>query len=140
MLMLGYFNPPGYSSQGVVNSSAWRSAQVPSTNGHGTALGLARLYSALIEPGRLLSAELLDEATRVQSEGPCPVLAEDVAAAVDVPVAAYQVSGEYAMLRAAGKHGWLDYDAVMLEALLCIRRAGADMILTYAASDVAGKL
>ncbi|MHC4847079.1 MAG: porphobilinogen synthase [Planctomycetota bacterium] len=64
----------------------------------------------------------------------------DVAAAVDVPVAAYQVSGEYAMLRAAGKHGWLDYDAVMLEALLCIRRAGADMILTYAASDVAGKL
>ncbi|MHC4450140.1 MAG: porphobilinogen synthase [Planctomycetota bacterium] len=64
----------------------------------------------------------------------------DVAAAVDVPVAAYQVSGEYAMLRAAGKHGWLDYDAVMLEALLCIRRAGADMILTYAASDVASKL
>ena len=64
----------------------------------------------------------------------------DVAAAVDVPVAAYQVSGEYAMLRAAGKHGWLDYDAVMLEALLCIRRAGADMILTYAASDVASRL
>ncbi len=64
----------------------------------------------------------------------------DVAAAVDVPVAAYQVSGEYAMLRAAGKRGWLDYDAVMLEALLCIRRAGADMILTYAASDVASRL
>lgn len=79
MLMLGYFNPPGYSSQGVVNSPEWRGAQVPSTNGHGTALGLARLYSALIEPGRLLSTGLLDEATRVQSEGPCPVLAEDVA-------------------------------------------------------------
>jgi CubicO group peptidase (beta-lactamase class C family) len=79
MLALGYFNPPGYSSQGVVNSPEWRAAQVPSTNGHGTALGLARLYSALVEPGRLLSADLLDEATSVQSEGPCPVLAEDVA-------------------------------------------------------------
>jgi CubicO group peptidase (beta-lactamase class C family) len=79
MLALGYFNPPGYSSQGVVNTPEWRAAQVPSTNGHGTALGLARLYSALIEPGRLLSADLLAEATRVQSEGHCPVLAEDVA-------------------------------------------------------------
>ncbi|MHC4939593.1 MAG: porphobilinogen synthase [Planctomycetota bacterium] len=63
----------------------------------------------------------------------------DVAAAVDVPVAAYQVSGEYAMLRAAGKHGWLDYDAVILESLLSIKRAGADMILTYAASEVASR-
>lgn len=79
MLALGYFNPPGYSSQGVVNSAEWRSAQVPSTNGHGTALGLARLYSALIEPGRLLSSSLLSEATAVQSEGHCPVLSEDVA-------------------------------------------------------------
>ena len=79
MLALGYFNPPGYSSQGVVNSPQWRAAQVPSTNGHGTALGLARLYAALIEPGRLLSPDLLAEATTVQSEGYCPVLAEDVA-------------------------------------------------------------
>ena len=79
MLALGYFNPSGYSSQGVVNSPEWRSAQVPSTNGHGTALGLARFYTALVEPGLLLSADLLDEATTVQSEGPCPVLAEDVA-------------------------------------------------------------
>ncbi|MGB8858282.1 MAG: serine hydrolase domain-containing protein [Ilumatobacteraceae bacterium] len=77
--MLGYFNPPGYSSNGVVNSPEWRAAQVPSTNGHGTATGLARLYAAIIEPGRLLSAEMLAEATRVQSEGPCPVLGEDVA-------------------------------------------------------------
>ena len=78
MLALGYFNPPGYSSNRVVNSAEWRSAQVPSTNGHGTATGLARLYSAVIEPGRLLSSDLLAEATRVQSEGPCPVLGEDV--------------------------------------------------------------
>jgi len=76
--LLGYFNPPGYSSNGVVNSPEWRAAQVPSTNGHGTAVGLARLYAAIIEPDRLLSPSLLAEATRVQSEGPCPVLGEDV--------------------------------------------------------------
>ena len=77
MIASGYFNPPGYSSAGVVNSAQWRSAQVPSTNGHGSATGVARLYSALIEPGLLLSAELLSEAARVQSEGYCPVLGED---------------------------------------------------------------
>ncbi len=55
MEMLSYFNPPGYSSMGVVNTAAWRSAEVPSTNGHGTARGVARLYAALLEPGRLLS-------------------------------------------------------------------------------------
>ena len=79
MVFGGYFNPPGYSSHGVVNTPEWRAAQVPSTNGHGTATGLARLYSALIEPGRLLSTDLLAEATRVQASGPCPVLGEDIA-------------------------------------------------------------
>jgi porphobilinogen synthase len=63
-----------------------------------------------------------------------------VRAAVDVPVAAYQVSGEYAMIRAAGEKGWLDADAAMMEALLGIRRAGADVILTYAAKQVADSL
>jgi CubicO group peptidase (beta-lactamase class C family) len=77
-LMLGYFNPPGYSSHGVVNTVEWRSAQVPSTNGHGTARGLARVYRALVEPDRLVSAPLLSEATRVQAHGPCPVLGEDI--------------------------------------------------------------
>jgi porphobilinogen synthase len=64
----------------------------------------------------------------------------DVKAAVKVPVAAYQVSGEYAMIQAAGKLGWLDADQAMLEALLCIRRAGADAILTYAAVEAAEAL
>jgi CubicO group peptidase (beta-lactamase class C family) len=77
MIALGYFNPPGYSSQGVVNTREWRAAQVPSTNGHGTATGIARLYAALAEPGRMLSPDLLAEATRPQSEGHCPVLGED---------------------------------------------------------------
>jgi CubicO group peptidase (beta-lactamase class C family) len=77
MLLLGYVNPPGYSSAGVVNSYEWRRAEIPSTNGHATAGGIAAIYAALLEPGRLLSPDLLSEATRVQSEGWCPVLAED---------------------------------------------------------------
>ena len=55
----------------------------------------------------------------------------------NLPIAAYHVSGEYLMVKAAAKSGWLDERASMLEALLSIRRAGADMILTYAAPDVA---
>ena len=78
MEMLSYFNPPGYSSMGVANSTAWRSAEVPSTNGHGSARGVARLYAALLEPGRLLSTDLLAEATSAQSTGYCPILHEDV--------------------------------------------------------------
>jgi len=53
------------------------------------------------------------------------------------PIAAYQVSGEYSMIRAAGDHGWLDTRAVALESLLSIKRAGASMILTYFARDAA---
>ena len=56
-----------------------------------------------------------------------------VKAAVNVSVAAYHVSGEYAMLKAAAANGWIDHDAVALESLTAIRRAGADVILTYLA-------
>lgn len=58
----------------------------------------------------------------------------------DHPIAAYNVSGEYAMLHAAAEKGWLDLDAVALESLLSIKRAGADLILTYFAEDVASRL
>jgi CubicO group peptidase (beta-lactamase class C family) len=78
MTMLSYFNPPGYSSIGLVNSTAWREAEIPSTNGHATAGGIARLYDGLLVPGRLLSVELLAEATSAQSHGYCPVLGEEV--------------------------------------------------------------
>jgi CubicO group peptidase (beta-lactamase class C family) len=78
MIMLSYFNPSGYSSVGVVNTARWRSAEVPSTNGHGTARGIALLYAALIASPGLLSADLLAEATAPQSTGFCPVLGEDV--------------------------------------------------------------
>ena len=56
---------------------------------------------------------------------------------VDVPMAAYHVSGEYAMVKAAAERGWIDGEAVALEQLTAIRRAGADMVLTYFARDVA---
>jgi porphobilinogen synthase len=55
----------------------------------------------------------------------------------DHPIAAYQVSGEYAMVKAAAANGWVDGDKVMMESLLSIHRAGADIILTYAAKDMA---
>ena len=57
-----------------------------------------------------------------------------------VPTFAYQVSGEYAMLKAAALNGWLDHDAVMMESLLAFKRAGADGVLTYFALEVARKL
>jgi len=64
----------------------------------------------------------------------------DLRAAFDVPVAAYHVSGEYAMVKAAAANGWLDGDAVALEHLTAIKRAGADFVLTYFAREVAERL
>jgi porphobilinogen synthase len=63
-----------------------------------------------------------------------------VRAAVDIPVAAYQISGEFAMVEAAAANGWIDRDRAMLETLTSIRRAGAQIILTYWAVDAARKL
>lgn len=63
-------------------------------------------------------------------------IVREVKDAVDVPVAVYQVSGEYAMIKAAAEKGWLDHDAVMLEQITAIKRAGADMIASYFAKDV----
>ena len=57
--------------------------------------------------------------------------------AVEAPIAAYQVSGEYAQLKAAAQKGWLDHDAVMIEQLYAFKRAGADLIATYFAADAA---
>jgi porphobilinogen synthase len=68
----------------------------------------------------------------------------DIIAAVhaefDLPVAAYNVSGEYAMVKAAAANGWIDGDRVMLEILTSIKRAGADLILTYHAKEAAALL
>jgi CubicO group peptidase (beta-lactamase class C family) len=79
MIALGYFNPPGYASAGVVNTSRWRAAQVPSVNLHASARGVARVYVALAAGGTVdgvtvCDRDVLAEATRPQSEGWCPVL------------------------------------------------------------------
>jgi porphobilinogen synthase len=76
----------------------------------------------------------------VKPAGPYLDVIKTVRNRVDVPVAAYQVSGEFAMIEAAAANGWVDGDAVMMESLLGIRRAGADIILTYNALRAARAL
>ena len=86
-----------------------------------------------------IRADLMEGADMVMVK-PAVAYLDVIAAAraeVDVPLAAYHVSGEYAMVRAAAEQGWIDGPAVMLEHLTAIRRAGADIILTYAARDFA---
>ncbi len=63
-------------------------------------------------------------------------IVREIKNAVQVPVAVYQVSGEYAMLKAAAEKGWLDHDAVMMEQVIAIKRAGASLIASYFAKDV----
>jgi len=67
-------------------------------------------------------------------------IVKEIRESYDHPVAAYNVSGEYAMLHAAAEKGWLDLEAVAYESLLSIKRAGADLILTYFAEDLADEL
>jgi porphobilinogen synthase len=64
-------------------------------------------------------------------------IVREVKNAVNVPVSVYQVSGEYAMVKAAAERGWLDHDKIMIEQLYCIKRAGADLISTYFAKEAA---
>lgn len=64
-------------------------------------------------------------------------IVREVKDAVNVPVSVYQVSGEYAMVKAAAERGWLDNDKIMIEQLHCIKRAGADIISTYFAKEAA---
>jgi porphobilinogen synthase len=93
------------------------------------------------------SREAIDEALRDVEEGADIIMIKPGMPYLDIvskirelitqPIAVYQVSGEYAMLKAAAQNGWLDNDKVLIESLTCIKRAGADMIFTYAAPEVA---
>lgn len=76
----------------------------------------------------------------VKPAGPYLDILSKVAEASDVPVAAYQISGEYSMIEAAAQRGWIDRDAAILESLTGIKRAGAQIILTYWATEVARRL
>jgi CubicO group peptidase (beta-lactamase class C family) len=75
---LAHANPPGYSSIGLVNTPDWRASQIGSTSGHASASGVARIYAALLEPGRLLSPELLAHASAPRASGFCPILRDDL--------------------------------------------------------------
>ena len=91
---------------------------------------------------RELRLDLAEGADMVMVKPALPYL--DVLSALTesspVPVAAYQVSGEYAMIQAAGRNGWIDLEAVMMESLTSIKRAGADQIFTYFAVEAANVL
>ena len=111
-------------------------------------LGGGNKYGYQMDPGN--SDEALREVAMDIQEGadaymvkpgmPYLDIVRRVKKELQVPTFAYQVSGEYAMLKAAGANGWLDERAVALEALLCIKRAGADAILTYYAKQAASWL
>jgi porphobilinogen synthase len=94
------------------------------------------------ESMRELALDLDEGADIVMVKPALPYLdvLRQVADTVDVPVAAYQISGEYAMIEAAAANGWIDRDLTIMESLTSIRRAGANMILTYWATEVAGRL
>ena len=93
------------------------------------------------------SREAIDEVLRDEEEGADIIMIKPGMPYLDIvskirelitqPIAVYQVSGEYAMLKAAAQNGWLDNDKVLIESLTSIKRAGADMIFTYAAPEVA---
>ena len=96
------------------------------------------------------SREAMDEVMKDVAEGadiimikpgmPYLDIVAKVRQAIDLPIAVYNVSGEYAMLKAAAQNGWLDNDKAIIESLTCIKRAGADMIFTYAAKEAAALL
>lgn len=91
------------------------------------------------EAMREMRADLAEGADilMVKPAMPCLDIVAMARGEFDVPMAAYQVSGEYAMLKAAAANGWLDPEATMMESLLSIKRAGADMIITYFAAEAA---
>ena len=94
--------------------------------------------------------EAIKEAQADVDEGAAILMVKPALAYLDVirevknkfnlPLAAYNVSGEYAMIKAAGRNGWIDETKVMMETLLSIKRAGADIIITYFAKDAAKQL
>ena len=116
--------------------------------GSASALGKSGKETFQMDPAN--SDEALHEVSLDLKEGADMVMIKPAMPYLDIirrvretfqrPTLAYQVSGEYAMLKAAAAKGWLDGDAVMMESLLAIRRAGADAILSYAAIDIARRL
>lgn len=108
-------------------------------------LGKSNKFTYQMDPAnrdealREVAADIREGADMVMVKPGMPYLdvVRDVKEAFALPTYAYQVSGEYAMIKAAAANGWLDHDKVMMEALVCFKRAGADGILTYFAIEAA---
>jgi porphobilinogen synthase len=103
-------------------------------------------HSYQMDPARGLEEALLEakldvdqgaDLLMVKPAGPYLDVISAVRQRFELPVVAYQVSGEYAMLEAAAKNGWLDHDRAVLESLLSIKRAGADLIISYYSEKLA---
>jgi porphobilinogen synthase len=111
-------------------------------------LGKSNKFTYQMDPGnrlealREVAADIREGADMVMVKPGLPYLdvLREVKNAFGVPTYAYQVSGEYAMIKAAAANGWLDHDKVMMESLLAFKRAGGDGILTYFAIDAAKQL
>jgi len=116
--------------------------------GSAAALGKADKFTYQMDPAntdealREVALDIAEGADMVMVKPGMPYL--DIVRRVKdefkVPTYAYQVSGEYAMLKAAALNGWLDHDKVMMESMMAFKRAGADGVLTYFALDIARKL
>ena len=124
----GYYGPFRDAAESAPAFGDRRSHQMDIANG----LEALREAESDVEEG----ADII----MVKPAGPYLDIIKAVKDKFQMPTAAYQVSGEYAMIKAAGKLGWIDEERVMIESLIAIKRAGADMILTYFAKDVANYL
>ena len=137
----------GLVDTGIMSYSAKYASSLygPFRNALDSAPGFGDKRSYQMDPANRLEA--LTETLRDIEEGADIVMIKpglayldiirDIRENVEVPIAAYQVSGEYAMLKAAAEKGWLDHDLVMMEQLLAFKRAGANLIATYHAKEAA---
>jgi porphobilinogen synthase len=123
----GYYGPFREAAESAPKSGDRRGYQMDP----GNAEEAMREVRADIEEGA--------DAVMVKPAGPYLDIVSRVKAETGYPVAAYQVSGEYAMICAAAERGWIDRERVMMESLLGIRRAGADFVVTYFAVEAAGR-
>ena len=136
----------GYTDTGIMSYSAKYSSAFygPFRDALDSAPGFGDKTSYQMDPANRFEA--VEEAQADVDEGADIIMVKpgicyldivrEIKNEIDVPIAVYQVSGEYAMVKAAAEKGWLDHDAVMMEQLLAIKRAGANIIASYFAKDV----
>ncbi|PHS73013.1 MAG: porphobilinogen synthase [Cycloclasticus sp.] len=133
--ILAYSAKYASSFYGPFRDAVGSAAQLGSDNKYSYQMDCANTDEALVEVG--LDIEEGADMVMVKPGMPYLDIVRRVSDEFSIPVFAYQVSGEYAMLKAAAQNGWLDEKATVLESLLAFKRAGADAILTYFAKDVA---